>query len=164
MRGKIMNNDLVIFLPNIILLVLFIIFLWRHHSLKIFDWATFICFALGIFLLTIVTILIINSQAEEAAPLRIFLIAIPAVLFVLFLLFLTRVITVEKVKSKLHLDERITTMNAKSARNALVAVYLSSVIDLIIYSSMSKVLLLVILGVSLVVYLASLVIYYYRSF
>jgi low temperature requirement protein LtrA len=155
-----MNNDFIIFLPNIILLALFIIFLWRHHSLKNFDWATLICITLGISLLAIVIVLIIKSQPEEAVPLQILLITIPAVLFVLFLLFLTRVITIEKVKSKLHFDERITTMNAKSARNALVAVYLSSAI----YSNIDKILLLVILGVSLVVYLASMVIYYYRSF
>jgi len=158
-----MNNDFIIFLPNIILLALFIIFLWRHHSLKNFDWVTLITITLGVSLLAIVIVLILKGQSA-AGPIQILLIAIPAVLFVLFLLFLTRVFTVEKVKSKLHFDERITTINAKSARNALVAVYLSSVIDLIIYSNISQVLFFVILAASLVVYLASMVIYYYRSF
>jgi len=33
-------------------------------------------------------------------------------------------VKVEKVQSKFHLDERINEINAKSARNALIAVYL----------------------------------------
>jgi hypothetical protein len=159
-----MDNDFIIFLPNIILLALFIAFLWQRHSLKSFDWVTLIAITLGISLLAIVIILILDSPSVESLPVQIVLIAIPSVIFVLFLLFLTRVITIEKVKSKLHFDERLTTMNAKSARNALVAVYLSSVIDLIIFASMSRVMLLAILGASLLVYLASMVIYYYRSF
>jgi len=80
------------------------------------------------------------------------------------LLFLTRVLTVEKLKSRFHIDERIAAMNAKSARNALVVTYLNLIIDLIIFSSISQGLLLGILAVSLLVYLASMVIYYYRSF
>jgi hypothetical protein len=159
-----MNQDFIIFLPNIILLILFVLFLWRRHSLKSFDWVTLICVTLGISLLAMVIVLILNSQSTDSEPVRIFLIAIPAVMLVLFLLFLTRVFTVEKMKSKFHFDERITVINAKSARNALVAVYLSSVIDLLIYSNISRVMLLVILAVSLIVYLASMVIYYYRSF
>jgi hypothetical protein len=159
-----MNHDFIIFLPNIILLVLFILFLWRRHSLKNFDWVTLICVTLGISLLAMVIILVLNNQESESQPVRIFLIAIPAVMLVLFLLFLTRVFTVEKMKSKFHFDERITTINAKSARNALVAVYLSSVIDLLIYTDISWVMLLVILAASLIVYLASMVIYYFRSF
>ena len=158
-----MNNDFIVFLPNIILLVLFILFLWRRNSLKNFDWATLICITLGVFLLAIVILLILNGQPEENTW-RVFLIAIPAVILVLFLLFLTRVFTVEKIKSKLHFDERITSINAKSARNALVAVFLSSVIYLLIYSNISRVMLLGILAASLIVYLASMVIYYYRSF
>jgi hypothetical protein len=159
-----MDNDFIIFIPNIILLVVFILFLWQRHSLKTFDWVTLVAITLGISLLAIVVILILESRSIDAVPVQIILIAIPSVIFILFLLFLTRVITVEKVKSKLHFDERITTMNAKSARNALVAVYLSSVIDLIIYADVSRLMLLAILGVSLVVYLASMVFYYYRSF
>jgi hypothetical protein len=62
------------------------------------------------------------------------------------------------------MDERITHINAKSARNALVAVYLSALINLIIFSTISTGLLLEILGVSLAVYLASMVIYSYRDF
>jgi hypothetical protein len=159
-----MSNEFNIFVPNIILLALFIVFLWRRHSFKNFDWVTLICITLGVSLLAVIIVLFIRSQAAEGGSLRMLLIAIPAILFVLFLLFLTRVLTVEKVKSKFHFDERITTMNAKSARNALVAVYLSITIDLITFSEISTVLLLVILGVSLVVYLASMVIYYFRSF
>jgi hypothetical protein len=157
------NHDFIVFLPNIILLLLFIIFLWRRHSLKYFDWATLICVTLGIFLLTLVILLILENQSDVGA-LRILLISVPAVIFVLFLLFLMRVFTVEKMKSRLHVDERITIINAKSARNALVAVFLSSVIYLLIYSNISRVMLLAILAASLVVYLASMVIYYYRSF
>jgi hypothetical protein len=159
-----MNSEFIIFLPNIILLALFIIFLWRHHSLKSFDWATLICITLGVSLLAVITMLFIKSQPAEGGSLRMVLIAVPAVFFVLFLLFLTRVLTVERVKSKFHFDERITTINAKSARNALVAVYLSTIIDLITFSEISKMLLLVILAASLVVYLASMVIYYFRGF
>jgi hypothetical protein len=159
-----MNNEFIIFLPNIILLALFVLFLWRRRSLKSLDWVTLICITLGISLLAIIIVLFNKSQPQQGGSLRMFLIAIPAILFVLFLLFLTRVLTVEKVKSKFHFDERITTMNAKSARNALVAVYLSTAIDLITFSDVSQVLLLVILGTSLVVYLASMVIYYFHSF
>ena len=158
-----MNNNFIIFLPNFILLILFILFLWRRNSLKNFDWATLICVTLGIFLLALVIWLILNSQAEEGS-IRILLIAIPAVIFILFLLFLTRVFTVEKMKSTFHFDERITIINAKSARNGLVAVFLSSVIYLLIYSNISRIMLLGILAASLIVYLASMVIYYYRSF
>jgi len=71
---------------------------------------------------------------------------------------------VEKVQSKFHLDERINEINAKSARNALIAVYLGVLINILIYSSISTELLLEIIGVSLAVYLASLAIYYYRTF
>jgi|WetSurMetagenome_2_1015567.scaffolds.fasta_scaffold692396_2 hypothetical protein len=159
-----MNNELIIFVPNIILLALFVIFLWRRHSLKNFDWATLVCITLGVSLLAVIIVLFMRSQTAEGGSLRMVLIAVPALAFVLFLLFLTRVLTVEKVKSKFHFDERITTMNAKSARNALAAVYLSITIDLITFSDISTVLLLVILAVSLVVYLASMLIYYFRSF
>ena len=158
-----MNNEFIVFLPNIILLVLFILFLWRRHSLKNFDWVTLICISLGIFLLAIVILLILNNQSEGGAA-RGFLIAVPAIIFIFFLLFLTRVFTVEEMKTKLRFDERITMINAKSARNALVAVFLSSVIYLLIYSNISRVMLLAILAASLVVYLASMIIYYYRSF
>jgi hypothetical protein len=159
-----MNHDLIIFLPNIILLVLFILFLWRRHSLKSFDWVTLVCITLGVSLLAVVIMQILKNQTSEMESYRSVFIAIPAVMLVLFLLFLTRVFTVEKMKSKFHFDERITIINAKSARNALMAVYLSSVIDLLIYDSISRVMLLVILAVSLIVYLASMVIYYFRSF
>jgi hypothetical protein len=159
-----MNNEFIIFLPNIILLALFILFLWRRHSLKNFDWVTLVCITLGVSLLAVIILLMSEGRPAGDSSLRMPLLAIPAVMFVLFLLFLTRVLTVEKVKSKLHLDERITTINAKSARNALVAVYLSIILDLIAFGDITQVLLLVILGVSLVVYLASMVIYYFRSF
>jgi hypothetical protein len=159
-----MNDQFILFLPNIILLALFILFLWRRHSLKYFDWVTLICITLGVSLLAVIIVLIINNQPPGESSLRMPLIAVPAIFLVLFLLFLTRVLTVEKVKSKLRLDERITTINAKSARNALVAVYLSITLDLIAFSEISQMLLLVILGVSLAVYLASMVIYYFRSF
>jgi hypothetical protein len=158
------NHGFIIFLPNIILLVLFILFLWRRRSLKSFDWVTLVCITLGISLLAIVIIQILNNQTADTESYRAVLIAIPAVMLVLFLLFLTRVFTVEKMKSTFHFDERITTINAKSARNALMAVYLSSVIDLLIYDNISRVMLLVILAASLIVYLASMVIYYFRSF
>jgi hypothetical protein len=159
-----MNSELMILVPNIILLALFIIFLWRHHSLKNYDWVTLVCITLGVSLLGVITVLVIRNQTEEGGAWRIVLIAIPVVLFVFFLLFLTRVLTMEKVKSKFHFDERISTMNAKSARNALVAVYLTAAVNLISFPDSSQVLLMAILGVSLVVYLASMVIYYFRSF
>jgi hypothetical protein len=158
-----MNNDFIVFLPDIILLILFIIFLWRRHSLKNFDWATLICITLGIFLLALVVWQILSNQPESGA-LRGLLIAVPAVIFIFFLLFLTRIFTVEKMKARLHFDERITTINAKSGRNALVAVFLSSVIYLLMYADINRVMLLGILAASLVVYLASMIIYYYRSF
>ncbi|HEX7475969.1 MAG TPA: hypothetical protein VF318_08390 [Dehalococcoidales bacterium] len=159
-----MSNNYWIILPNAVLLALFIIFLWQKRSLKSFDWLTLIAITLGIFLLGIVIVLFLNSRSNASGLIDAVLIAIPAVMLVLFLLFLTRVITMEKVKSKFHLDERITTINAKSARNALVAVYLSSIIDLMISSDITKEVLLGILAASLVVYLASMVIYYYRGF
>jgi hypothetical protein len=159
-----MSNNYWIILPNAVLLALFIIFLWQKRSLKSFDWLTLIAITLGIFLLGIVIVLFLNSRSNTSGLIDAVLIAIPAVMLVLFLLFLTRVITMEKVKSKFHLDERITTINAKSARNALVAVYLSSIIDLMISSDITKEVLLGILAASLVVYLASMVIYYYRGF
>jgi hypothetical protein len=160
-----MSRDFLIFIPNIILLILFVIYLWlwRRRSLKNFDWVTFGCIILGVSLLTIVILLILKNH-PAAGPVQILLIAVPTLVFVLFLLFLTRIVKVEKVKSKFHLDERINEINAKSARNALIAVYLGVLINIIIYSSISMVLLLEIIGVSLAVYLASLVIYYYRTF
>ncbi len=159
-----MNNNYLIFLPDAILLALFIIFLWQKRSLKSFDWLTLIAITLGVFLLAAVVVLFLNGRSTPLGVREDVLIAIPAVMLVLFLLFLTRIITVERVKSKFHLDERITTMNAKSARNALVAVYLSSIINLIISIRVNKEMLFGILVASLVVYLASMVIYYYRGF
>jgi hypothetical protein len=153
-----------VFLPNIILLVVFIIFVWRRHSIKHFDWLTLITICLGVALLAIVIQRVLAGSASQSAVAQAVLIAIPTIILVLFLLFLTRVLTVEKMKSRLHFDERMTLINAKSARNALVAIFLCSTIDLIIYSDMTKNLLLGILGISLIVYLASMVIYYYRSF
>ena len=160
-----MNNGFIIFVPDLILLALFIIYIWHRQSLKTFNWATLTCTALGIALLALVIMLILQNQ-PEMGPLQILLIALPALFFILFLLFLTRVITLEQVKSRLRMDERITSINAKSARNALFSVYLGTVINLIICSSISTLLLLEILGVSLVIYIASMVIYYfyYRSF
>jgi len=153
-----------VFLPNIILLALFIIYVWSRHSIKNFDWLMLITICLGVGLLAIVIQRVLGGAATQTAIVQSVLIAIPTVILVLFLLFLTRVLTVEKMKSKLHVDERLTFINAKSARNALVAIFLCSVVDLIIYPDMTKNLLLGILGVSLIVYLASMIIYYYRSF
>ncbi len=159
-----MNSDVMVFLPNIILLVVFIIFVWRRHSIKHFDWLTLITICLGVALLAIVIQRVLGGSATQSVVVQSILIAVPTVILVLFLLFLTRVLTVEKMKSKLHFDERMTLINAKSARNSLVSIYLCSVIDLIIYPDITKPLLLGILGVSLIVYLASMIIYYYRSF
>ncbi len=159
-----MKNELIILLPNLILLALFVFFIWRRHSLRSYGWLTMVCITLGVALLAVIIVLVLNNQPVEGSALRRGLLAIPVVIFVLFLLFLTRVLTVEKVKSRFHLDERITTMNAKSARNALAAVYLTTVIDLVISTEIDLLLLLVIMGVSLLVYLASMVIYYFRSF
>ncbi len=159
-----MNSDVMVFLPNIILLVVFIIFVWRCHSIKHFDWLTLITICLGVALLAIVIQRVLGGSATQSVVVQSILIAVPTVILVLFLLFLTRVLTVEKMKSKLHFDERMTLINAKSARNSLVSIYLCSVIDLIIYPDITKPLLLGILGVSLIVYLASMIIYYYRSF
>jgi hypothetical protein len=159
-----MNSDVMVFLPNIILIVLFIIFVWRRHSLKNYDWLTLITICLGVGLLAIVIQGVLEGSASQSVVTQAILIAVPTVVLVLFLLFMLRVLTVEKMKSKLHFDERITLINAKSARNALVAIFLCSLIDLIIYPDMTKNLLLGILGVSLVIYLASMIIYYFRSF
>ena len=160
-----MNNDFLIFVPDIIILVLFIIYLWlwRRQSLKDFDWVTLGCVTLGVSLLTIVIVLILRNH-PVAVPVQILLIAVPTLIFILFLLFLTRIVKVEKITSKFHLDERLTNINAKSARNALAAIYLSALINIIVFSAISTALLLEILGVSLAVYLASIVIYYYRNF
>lgn len=158
-----MNNDVVIFLPNIILLALFIIFLWRRHSLKGFDWVALITIVLGVSLLAIIATRIIQTPHTDSKLLQIALYLIPTLVFILYLLFITRVLTVEKVKTRLHFDERLTTVNAKSARNALVATYLSAVINLILFPDITRAWLLGILAFSLVVYLISLVIYHYRS-
>jgi len=109
-------------------------------------------------------IVLILRNHPVAVPVQILLIAVPTLIFILFLLFLTRIVKVEKITSKFHLDERLTNINAKSARNALAAIYLSALINIIVFSAISTALLLEILGVSLAVYLASIVIYYYRNF
>ena len=72
-----MNRDFLVFAPNIILLVLFIIYLWlwRRRSLKEFDWVTFGCMILGISLLTIVILLILKNH-PSAGPVQILLIAV----------------------------------------------------------------------------------------
>jgi hypothetical protein len=158
-----MNNDVVIFLPNIILLALFIIFLWRRHSLKGFDWVALVTIVLGVSLLAIIATRIIQTPNTGSKLMQIGLYLIPTLVFILYLLFITRVLTVEKVKTRLHFDERLTTVNAKSARNALVATYLSAVINLILFPDITRAWLLGILAFSLVVYLISLVIYHYRS-
>jgi hypothetical protein len=160
--GTFLNSDMIIILADIILLALFILFVWRRRSLKSFDWLTLITICLGIALLTIVIFRVSSGSIVQSPVLQAILIIIPTLLLVLFLLFLTRVLTVEGVKSRFHMDERITLINVKSARNALVAIYLSSLIDLMIYPDMTRGLLLGILGFSLLVYLASLIIYYYR--
>ena len=89
---------------------------------------------------------------------------VPTIIFILYLLFIFRVLTVEKVKTKLHFDERLTSMNAKSARNGLVATYLSAIVNLILFPDITRVWLLGILIFSLMVYLVSLIIYHFRSF
>lgn len=159
-----MNNGVVIFVPNLILLALFIIFLWRRRSLKGFDWVALITIALGVSLLAIIATRIIQSPNTDSKLLQIGLFLIPTIIFILYLLFIFRVLTVEKVKTKLHFDERLTTVNAKSARNALVATYLSAVVNLILFPDITRVWLLGILAFGLVVYLVSLIIYHYRSF
>jgi hypothetical protein len=159
-----MNNDLIDFLPIILISALFIIFIWRRHALGKFDWLTLAAIILGASLLANVIVLILDTRSTETIPVQIILIVIPVLIFGLFSLFVIRIITVEKMKAKFHMDERMTIINVKSARNALVAVYLDLIIDVIVYPNISRELLLGILGASLVVYLASLVIYYYRSF
>jgi hypothetical protein len=69
-----------------------------------------------------------------------------------------------KRKNKLHFDERLIAINAKSARNALIATYLSAVVNLILFPDISRTWLLGILAFGMLVYLISLVIYHYRSF
>jgi low affinity Fe/Cu permease len=159
-----MNNGVVIFVPNLILLALFIIFLWRRRSLKGFDWVALITIALGVTLLAIVATRIIQSPNTDSKLLQVGLFLVPTVIFILYLLFIFRVLTVETVKTKLHFDERLTAVNAKSARNALVATYLSAVVNLILFPDIARVWLLGILAFGLVVYLVSLIIYHYRSF
>jgi hypothetical protein len=159
-----MNNGVVIFVPNIILLALFIIVLWRRRSLKGFDWVALITIVLGVSLLAVIATRIIQSPDMDSKLLQIGLFLVPTVIFILYLLFIFRVLTIETVKNKLHFDERLTTINAKSARNALVATYLSSVVNLILFPDITRVWLLGILAFSLVIYLLSLLIYHYRSF
>jgi hypothetical protein len=159
-----MNNDMMIFVPNIILLALFIIFLWRRRSLKGFDWVALITIALGVTLLAIVATRIIQSPNTDSKIFQVGLFLVPTLIFILYLLFIFRVLTVEKVKTKLHFDERLTSMNAKSARNGLVATYLSAIVNLILFPDITRVWLLGILIFSLVVYLVSLIIYHFRSF
>lgn len=159
-----MSNGFMIFVPNIILLAMFIIFLWRRRSLKSFDWVALITICLGVSLLAIIITRILNSPDTSSRPLQIGLFIIPSLIFVMYLLFISRVLTVEKVKSRLHLDERLNAANAKSARNALVATYVSAVINLILFPEITRLWLLGILGFGLVVYLGSLVIYHFRSF
>jgi hypothetical protein len=158
------NNGVVIFVPNIILLALFIIVLWRRRSLKGFDWVALVTIALGVSLLAVIATRIIQSPDTDSKFLQIGLFLVPTVIFILYLLFIFRVLTVETVKNKLHFDERLTTVNAKSARNALVATYLSAVINLILFPDITRIWLLGILVFSLLVYLVSLIIYHYRSF
>jgi hypothetical protein len=159
-----MNNSVLIFVPNLILLALFIIILWRSRSLRGFDWVAFITIALGVSLLAIVAARIIQSPNTDSKLLQIGLFLIPTIIFILYLLFIFRVLTVERVKNKLHFDERLITINAKSARNALVATYLSAVVNLILFPDISRAWLLGILVFGMLVYLVSLVIYHYRSF
>ncbi len=159
-----MNNSVVIFVPNIILLALFIIILWRRRSLKGFDWVALITIVLGVSLLAVIATRIIQSPDTDSKFLQIGLFLVPTVIFILYLLFIFRVLTIEIVKNKLHFDERLTTVNAKSARNALVATYLSAVVNLILFPDITRIWLLGILAFSLVVYLLSLIIYHYRSF
>jgi hypothetical protein len=159
-----MNNGVVIFVPNIILLALFIIVLWRRRSLKGFDWVALITIVLGVSLLAVIATRIIQSPDMDSKLLQIGLFLVPTVIFILYLLFIFRVLTIEAVKNKLHFDERLTTVNAKSARNALVATYLSAVVNLILFPDITRVWLLGILAFSLVIYLLSLLIYHYRSF
>jgi hypothetical protein len=159
-----MSNSVLIFVPNLILLALFIIILWRRRSLKGFDWIAFITIALGVSLLAIVATRIIQNPATASKLLQIGLFLIPTIIFILYLLFIFRVLTVERVKNKLHFDERLITLNAKSARNALVATYLSAVVNLILFPDISRMWLLGILVFGMLVYLVSLLIYHYRSF
>jgi hypothetical protein len=158
-----MNNGVVIFLPNLILLAIFIIFLWRRRSLKGFDWVALVTIILGVSLLAVIATRIIQSPDTDSKLWQVGLFLIPTLVFILYLLFIARVLRVEKVKTRLHLDERLTSVNAKSARNALVAVYLSAVINLILFPDISRLWLLGILVFSLIIYLISLVIYHNRD-
>lgn len=159
-----MNSGIVIFVPNIILLAMFIIILWQRRSLRGFDWVALITIVLGVSLLAIIATRIIQSPDTDSKLFQIILFLVPTIIFILYLLFIFRVLTVETVKTKLRFDERLTTVNAKSARNALVATYLSAVVNLILFPDITRVWLLGILAFSLVVYLLSLIIYHYRSF
>jgi hypothetical protein len=159
-----MNNDLIDFLPIILISALFIIFIWRRQTLGKFDWETIAAIALGLSLLATVIKLVLEGRSAETVPLEILLIAIPTLIFGVFLLFATGVATVEKMKAKFRMDERLTIINVRSARNALVAVYLDLIVDVIVYAGISRELLLAMIGASLVVYLVSFIIYYYRSF
>ena len=159
-----MSNGVVIFVPNIILLAMFIIILWQRRSLRGFDWVALMTIVLGVSLLAIIATRIIQSPDTDSKFLQIGLFLVPTVIFILYLLFIFRVLTVETVKTKLNFDERLNTVNAKSARNALVATYLSAVVNLILFPDITRFWLLGILAFSLVVYLLSLIIYHYRSF
>jgi hypothetical protein len=93
-----MNSGVLIFVPNLILLALFIIILWRRHSLKGFDWVAFIVIALGVSLLAIVATRILQSPSSSSKLLQTGLFLIPTVIFILYLLFIFRVLTVEEKK------------------------------------------------------------------
>jgi dipeptide/tripeptide permease len=78
-----MNDGLTIFLPNLILLAIFIIFLWRRRSLKGFDWVALITICLGVSLLALLATRIIQSPDTDSKLLRIILLIIPSVIFIL---------------------------------------------------------------------------------
>ncbi len=157
------NNALAIW-PNIILFGIFIVFLWARHSARGFNWVNWLAIALGVALIVIISLLVIDNPSFSSGLIQGLLILLTVIIFAVFVLFLTRVITVEKLKKSWRFDERITAANVKSARNALMAVYLSAIIDLLVFPDFSKLMLIGILALSAVVYLASMLIYYYRSF
>jgi hypothetical protein len=159
-----MENDALAIWPNIILFGIFIVFLWARHSVKGFNWVNWLAIALGVALSAIVIVLILENPSFTSGLVQGLLILLTVIIFAFFVLFLTRVLTVEKLKKSWHFDERITAANVKSARNALMAVYLSAIIDLLVFPDFSKIMLIGILALSVVVYLASMLIYYYRSF
>ena len=160
-----MGNFILSILP-ILLLIILVIVLYRlvpsyktKTNWKKRDWISFATIILGAAFLGD----LISMDIQRILP-DTMLAFLPVTLFAILLILVLIMRKKGKIKPGAMVDERVEAINAKSARNTLLVTYLSLIILFFIDAgSLSRISLIIVLAAGLLVFIASIIFYSYRS-